>query len=206
MTELLKASDERFLRYWAANTSMALDQSGEADWYGFAYSPDEKARMRVIAAALPGKAFGVFVAVTVTGFLVVAAVAVTAIMVPLLIWLYPDPAQTSAVVFVSTMAAICFGCIGFGLPVVMAWGARAGDLWGGGLPQVPIQGDAALIGKVRHQLWRMTLIMVGIFVPGCLIFILFNIDAGPLVFWLKLICAAVFAASVFRTATGRRSG
>jgi hypothetical protein len=205
MIETMSAADERFLRYWSANMAMALEQSGGTGWYGFSYSDDEMARMRSVASTLPGKAFGLFITVTVLGFLAIAAIGVVAFLVPLMGWLYPDPAQTSAVVFVSTMAAICFLCIGFGLPVVMAWGARAGDLWGGGRPQPQVIGDVALIGRIRHQLWRMALVMVGVFVPGCLIFILFNIDAGPLVLWLKLICAAVFAASVFRMATGRRS-
>lgn len=208
MTEpaALRASDERFLRYWSTNMALALAQSGGTDWYGFSYSDGEKDRMRELAGAMPAAAFGTFLAVTVVGFLVMAGLAVAAILVPVMGRLYPDPAQTGAVAFVSTMAAICFLCLGLGLPLAMGWGAWAGDRWAGGRPQPPAPGDDALIGRIRSQLRRMSVIMVGIFVPGCLLFIAFDIDAGPLVFWLKLACAAVFAASVVRTVRTGRAG
>ena len=200
----LPPARERFLRYWSANMTGTWDATG-TDWYGFSYTDAEKTRMREIAAGLPGSAYGLFIAVLVLGFLVIAAVAVAGIMIPFLMWLYPDPSKTSTPVFVSTLAAACFLCLSFGLPLAMGWGARAGDRWGGGAPGWQALGDAELYAKVRFQLRRMAMIMVGIFVPGCLLFILFDIDAGPLVFWLKLLCGATAVASLAGTLRAGKS-
>ena len=39
--------------------------------------------------------------------------------------------------------------------------------------------DAALAGKVSRQLWRMTVIMCGLLVPGMLLWIAYDIQGGP---------------------------
>ena len=195
---------ERFLRYWSANMAVAFVQSGGAPWIGFGYSPAEMARMRGLAATLPGAAVAIFFALTVVTFIALAALGIAGFMVPVLDWLYPNPADTQALVMVLILACVCFFSLGFGLPLAVRAGAWAGDRFGGGKPAPGQLEDAALIAKIRFQLWRMVTIMVGVFIPGCMLFILFDIKAGPVVSVLKAVLALVTAFSILQVVRERK--
>ena len=204
-SELMSPKREQFLRYWSANMQVAFAQSSGAPWLGFGYQESEMARMRALAASLPRSAAAVFFAVTVMAYLLMAAVAIGAVMIPILTLLYPDPSQTPALVFVLTLAVAAFICLGFGLPLSMAIGARAGDWWSGAGPAPGARGDQALAAKICWQLWRITLIMVGVFVPGCMFFILLDIEAGPLVTAIKVLCGSAALLSLAKTVKGPKS-
>ncbi|MFT3953143.1 MAG: hypothetical protein QM722_01640 [Piscinibacter sp.] len=191
-----KPADERLLRYWSANMEVALASSSGAPWIGFGYEDGERERMKALAARLPGSAAVLFFAVVVVGFILLAAAAVVGGMLPVLTWLYPDPSQTRPLPFVLVLASVCLFSLGVGLPLMLGLGGWAADRFAGGTPQPSLPGDAALARKIRMQLLRMTLIMVGAFIPGCMLFILFDIQAGPLVFWLKVACGVLTLISL----------
>ena len=203
--EPLSLSRERFLRYWSANMGVAFAESGGAPWLGFGYAEPEMLRMRQLAAALPGTATSIFFAVTVVAYIVLAALGIVLFMMPVLDWLYPDPSKLQPLVMVLILAVIAFFTLGFGLPLSMKLGAWLGDHFGGGTAATPAPGDAKLVEKVRFQLWRMIVIMVGTFIPGCMLFILYDIQAGPLVLALKLVCGLLTLASLASVVRTRRT-
>ena len=201
--EPLPPARERFLRYWSANMALAWGQSNGAPWVGFGYDPAETARMKVLAGGLPFAAGALFFGVTVVVFIAFAAAGIAGLLVPLMDWLYPDPSQTKALPFVLTLACVAALSFGIGLPLALAAGGWAGDAWGGGRPAQGAPGDAALAAKIRFQLARMSTIMVGAFVPGCMAFILFDIQAGRVVTVLKIACALASIGSVAAAWRGR---
>jgi hypothetical protein len=60
-------------------------------------------------------------------------------------------------------------------------------------------GDEALESKISWQTNRITLIMCGVLVPGMLVWIAYDINAGPIVTAIKWLAIALMAVS---TATG----
>ncbi|HRJ68236.1 MAG TPA: hypothetical protein PK812_01400 [Beijerinckiaceae bacterium] len=184
----LSPADERFLRYWSVNMTEAFRSSSDAWWPGFAYDAEQKQRMREIAGSedISGGSVLTFYAIVVLGYIAFAGMASVTIMVPVISWLYPDPSKLPALPFVLLLAGVCLLALGVGLPLSMRAGAWAGDRWAGGRPLPSKPGDAALVARARFQLRRIAIVAAGMLVPGVLLFILFDIDAGPLVFWLKL--------------------
>lgn len=187
---MLSTSQERLLRYWGLNMGIAMEMSGGATWPMFRYSKAEQARFVSITDRLPGKAMWVFFAVTVVVFLVMAALAVVLILLPILTLIAPNPADLTPLPFVLTMALVILVAFGVGFPLSLAVGARLGDSWGGGRPAAAEPGDRDLYAKIRRQFLRFALIAGAVFIPGCLLFIIFDLNAGPLVDVLKFLCAA----------------
>ena len=181
----LTPASERFLRYWSANMGIAWE-SGSTSWPGFNYTEAERARMVQLTDPLPGSALMTFMGVTVAGFIVFAGIAVVTIMLPAVMLLYPDPSKLEVLPFVLIMASVIAVCLGIGLPLLIMTGGWAGDQWGGGVPAVAQPGDDALYAKVRWQFIRITIVVIGIFIPLSLLFILFQVDVGPAAGWLKL--------------------
>ncbi|MER9374846.1 hypothetical protein [Mesorhizobium sp. M0491] len=66
---------------------------------------------------------------------------------------------------------------------------------------VPALGDEALASKVSWQINRIMLVMCGLLVPGILLFIAYDIQAGPIITVLKWLAIALMAVS---TVTGFR--
>lgn len=187
---MLSMSQERLLRYWGLNMGIAMEMSSGATWPMFRYSEAEQARFTSITDQLPGKAMWVFFAVTVVVFLVMAALSVVLILLPILTLIAPNPADLTPLPFVLTMALVILVAFAVGFPLSLAIGARLGDSWGGGKPAAAEPGDRDLYAKIRRQFARFALIAGAVFIPGCLLFILFDIEAGPLIDALKLVCAA----------------
>jgi hypothetical protein len=123
-------------------------------------------------------------------FLVLAALSIVLILLPILTLIAPNPADLTPLPFVLTMALVILVALGLGFPLSLAIGARLGDSWGGGMPAAAEPGDRDLYAKIRRQFLRYALMAGAVFIPGCLLFILFDLDAGPLVGVLKLVCAA----------------
>lgn len=199
---MLSTSQERLLRYWGLNMAIAIEQSGGTAWPMFGHSTAEQARFTSITDQLPGKAIWVFFAVTVAVFLVMAALAVVLILLPILTLIAPNPADLTPLPFVLTMALVIPVAFGVGFPLSLAIGARLGDSWGGGKPAAAEPGNRDLYAKIRRQFLRFALIAGAVFIPGCLLFIIFDINAGPLVDVLKLVCAASMVrgvAGIWRT-------
>lgn len=187
---MLSTSQERRLRYWGLNMVIAMEQSGGTAWPMFGYSTPEQARFKALADQLPGKAMMVFFAVTTVVFIALAALAVVLVLLPILTLIAPNPADLKPLPFVLAMALVILIAFGLGLPLSLAMGARLADAWGGGKPVAAEPGDGDLHAKIRRQLLRFALVAGAVFIPGCLLFILFDINAGPLVDVLKLVCAA----------------
>ena len=186
---MLSTSQERLLRYWGLNMGIAMEMSGGATWPMFRYCKAEQARFISITDDLPGKAMWVFFAATVVVFLVMAALAVVLILLPILALVAPNPADLTPLPFVLAMALVIIVSLALSFPLSLAIGARLGDAWGGGTCAAAEPGDHDLYAKIRRQFLRFALIAGAVFVPGCLLFILFDIDAGPVVEMLKLVCA-----------------
>ena len=190
LASMLSTSQERLLRYWGLNMAIAMEQSGGTAWPLFGYSKPEQARFKALADQLPGAAMLVFFAVTVVVFLVLAALAVVLVLLPILTLIAPNPADLTPLPFVLTMALVILIAIGGGFPLSLAIGARLGDSWGGGTPVAAEPGDGDLYAKIRRQLLRFALVAGAVFIPGCLLWIIFDIHAGPVIGVLKILCAA----------------
>ena len=65
--------------------------------------------------------------------------------------------------------------------------------------------NAALYAKFRRQLWRVVLVMCGLFIPGCWLWIIYDIQAGPLITVLKWLCGVVIVGSGFGLWRARRA-
>jgi hypothetical protein len=129
---------------------------------------------------------------------------VVGLFLPIMIALYPNPADTQALPFVLLLAATALLSIGLGLPVSMriaVW-ASASPAMRARLVEEP--GDTALAAKAAHQITRMTVIMCGIFVPGTLLWIAFNIQGGPNITTLKWLAIVLMGASMAHTVVNRR--
>lgn len=201
--------DERELRtlaYWGAN--MIFCKNNNLPTTGFSCSPAEWERFAQLNERIAGR-FSTFLFANTVIFIALAAVAVGAIFIPMMSYLYPDPSKTPAVVFLGGLATTAAVTIGLGLPLSMRLAAAFCT------PPSVLQSetltdfDRGLSRKVSFQLWRMTLIMCGLLVPGAMLLITFNIDAGPLAKWLKLMYGALLAsatATLYLQQRGRSRG
>ncbi|RWN30086.1 MAG: hypothetical protein EOR97_17080 [Mesorhizobium sp.] len=91
--------------------------------------------------------------------------------------------------------------IGLGLPISMRLSAMlvGGETMRAALVSAP--GDEALASKVSWQINRIMMILCGLLVPGILLFIAYDIEAGPIITALKWLAIALMAVS---TVTGFR--
>jgi hypothetical protein len=176
--------DYRFLRYWAANLA-SIGAAGR-NWPGFQYTPKEWQRFEMYGETVAGGAAFAFMVTSAAIFIAIAALVIGLIFVPAMTLLYPDPAKTSAAVFISLLFATCFVTIGVGLPIAMNLGGRIADrFWTDASTIVLSELDRRLARKVRSQIWRMIGLLCGVGVPATLICIAYNIDLGPVAQALK---------------------
>jgi hypothetical protein len=178
--------EQRLLRYFGQSL-MALGPAGR-DWPGFRYTPPEWERFSVHASTVSGTA-GAIATYSAAGiFILIAAAVIGLLFIPAMTWLYPDPAKTSALVFLTGLFGTAFLTIGIGFPIALNAGGWLADRWAAKTSLVPLNDlDHALASKIRRQIWRMMAILCGIGIPGSLILLIYNIDLGPVVFWLKLL-------------------
>lgn len=190
------------LAFWGANMSRLVDAGMK--WPGFSYTIEEMSRLRALGAPVGMLKYQVFTWVTAAIFIVIAACGV-GLMFWAMLAAYPDPSKTPASVFVATLACVALVSIGWGVPVSMRLAARIVAPHVDFSTLVPAEGDGALARKVRFQIWRMTAIMCGVFIPGTLLWIAWDLQAGPIVTVLKLVAVAVMMLSMW-TARRRPTG
>lgn len=184
------------LAFWARNM-MNIRNRGW-DWPGFSYDDAEWARFSVLAGAAD-KQFVLYILTNTILFLILAVAVTAAFFLPLATLLFPVPANTPAFAFVLLLAANCAILLGGGLPLTM-WVAAAVAADASMKAKLsPQPGDAELAAKVRWQLLRIVLVMCGLLVPGTILFITFNIDAGPI---LKVLQWASIGLMVLSAAVG----
>jgi hypothetical protein len=198
-----KASLAR-LAFWSLNMQAAT--GGKNTWPGFRYTAPEWQRMEHLAEAVEGAAFVRFLAITAVLFIVFAGAVVAGLFVPILMALYPNPADLQPLPFVLLLAATALLAIGIGLPLSMRIAVRlsASDALRAKLVEQP--GDAALAAKVSHQITRMAVIMCGLLVPGVLLWIAFDIQGGPWITALKWIAIGLMGASAAHAFATRGKG
>jgi hypothetical protein len=201
MVAMDKASLGR-LAFWALNMMLAND--GQNNWPGFRYTETEWARLEKLAGAVDRGAFLKYLAIVVVLFLVMAGCAVVGVLLPMMTWLYPNPADLKPLPFVLALASVALLSIGIGLPASMSIAARASTTPAmlAALHEEP--GDAALAAKASHQITRMAVIMCGILVPGTMLWIAFDIDSGPITAALKWAAIGLMAASATHTLIRRK--
>jgi hypothetical protein len=198
MADLDKPAFAR-LAFWSAN--MTTIMGAGMKWPGFSYTAPEKARMAELAGAVEGAAYVRFLAINTVLFIVFAAIAVVGIFVPVMTLIYPNPADLQPLSFVLMLGTTALLTIGVGLPLSMRLAAR----WSAtaAIEKLAAKpGDAELDAKMRWQITRMTVIMCGIFVPGTLLWIAYDIHGGPIVTalkWLAFLLMAISAAHTFMT-------
>lgn len=201
MTELNKSALGR-LAFWSLNMTSIAD--ARMSWPGFSYTDQEMARMRELSQAVDAAAYARFIWLTAVTFIAIAAVAICAIFLPLATVLFPVPAETKPLPFVLLLGGTALLALGIGLPLAM----RLASAWSGGeaigARIASATGDADLAGKVAHQILRMTVIMCGIFVPGTLLWIAYDIHAGPIVTALKWAAIGLMAVSTTHAIVTRR--
>jgi hypothetical protein len=187
----------RLLRFWGANMTMAFQVS---DWWpGFSYTQAERARLAVLGATIPPRAMALWLyALAPAIFILIAAAAVVGLLLPALSLLAPNPADLKPLPFVIVLAAVAAVSITLGLPLAMMLGGRIALWWTGDTAEVRTEpGDAALYARFRSQLWRYALVSCGLFIPGCWLWIVFDLRAGPLLLAIKSALAAWVAVSGF---------
>jgi hypothetical protein len=191
------------LRFWSAN--MDFVHSSGMSWPGFSYTAAEKERMAAIAATLPRGTFALwFYVIGPIVFILLAAAVIVGLWLPAMDLLFPNPADVRPLPFVLLLAASALLALCLGFWAILTAGAWiAIRLGGAGTGYAPAAGDAALYAKARRQLRRTILIVCGVFVPGCWLWIVFHIDAGPIVTALKWASAAVILLSGYGLARRR---
>ncbi|HTS94905.1 MAG TPA: hypothetical protein VMG55_23035 [Stellaceae bacterium] len=191
----LGAGAQTRLRFWSAN--MELIHGNGYSWPGFSYTDAEKLRMAAIAKTLPSGTFGLWLyLISPAVFIALAAAIIVGLWLPAMEMLFPNPADTKPLPFVLLLAAAALLALSLGFWAVMTVGSWVAiHLGGAGSGYAPEAGDAALYAKARHQFRRMILIICGVFVPGCWLWITFHIEAGPIVTALKLVSIALVLLS-----------
>jgi len=175
--------DHRFLRYYGKSL-MQLGPAGR-DWPGFRYTREEWQRLELHGSTVGGLASWLDMVAGAAIFIAFAALVIGLLFIPAMTLLYPDPAKTSALVFVSALFATAFLTIGIGYPIALSAGGWIADRFASDHP-IPVTGaDRALVAKVRHQVWRMMGILCGIGVPATMILVIYDIDLNPVLRWLK---------------------
>jgi hypothetical protein len=193
------------LAFWAKNMTVLRDAGMQ--WPGFSYAQPEWARMEELAAAVDDGALAKFKVVTAIVFIALAAAGIVLVFLPVESLLFPHPAETPAVYFVLLLAAACFLIIGAGLPLAMRAAALASANEQTRQRLTPAPGDGALAHKVAYQINRIAAVICGLFVPGTLLWIAFNIRGGPIIVVLKwLSFAAIAAAIVYARVARPRQG
>lgn len=185
------------LAFWAKN--MTSIHNAGMQWPGFSYTETEWARMAVLAGAVSDGAFAKFKVVNAVVFIALAALGIVGVFMPLASLMFPQPAQTPAPSFVLLLAAVALLIIGIGLPLSMRIAAALSADDQTRTRSSPAPGDSELAYKVAYQINRMTAIMCGVFVPGTLLWIAFNIRAGPIITALKWLSFATVVASIAYT-------
>ncbi|MBZ9994506.1 MULTISPECIES: hypothetical protein [unclassified Mesorhizobium] len=181
------------LAFWAKG--MVSINDARMEWPGFSYSEPEWTRMRALSAPIGAGTYQLFTVVNAAIFIAIAALGIFGVFLPLATLLFPVPAETSALKFSLLLAACAFLIIGLGLPISMRFSAM---LVGGKAMRealVPAAGDEVLASKVSWQINRIMLIMCGLLVPGILLFIAYDIEAGPIITALKWLAIALMAVS-----------
>ncbi|QKC83030.1 hypothetical protein [Mesorhizobium sp. NZP2077] len=183
------------LAFWAKG--MVSINNARMEWPGFSYNDAEWARMRALSGPIGAGTYQLFTMVNAAIFIAIAALGIFGVFLPLATLLFPIPAETSALKFSMLLAACAFLIIGLGLPISMRLSAM---LVGGKTLRaalVPAAGDEALASKVSWQINRIMLIMCGLLVPGILLFIAYDIQAGPIITALKWLAIVLMAVSTF---------
>ena len=182
------------LAFWAKN--MTAIRGAGMEWPGFGYTDGEWRRFGVLAAAIDDASMNKYIAVNAVVFIALAAIGMVAIFLPVASALFPEPAKTPPLEFVLVLAGTALLILGAGLPLSLAVAARlcATPAIRQRLSGEP--GDAALLHKVGFQITRVSAIMCGVFVPGTMLWIAFNVEAGPMVTVLKLAAIGAMAASI----------
>jgi len=181
------------LAFWARG--MTAIQDARMEWPGFSYTEPEWARMRALAAPIGAGRYQLFTIVNAVIFIAIAALGIFCVFLPLATLLFSVPAETSALKFSLLLAACAFLIIGLGLPVSLRLSSTllaSKELRAGLVAEV---GDEALAAKVSWQINRIMLVMCGLLVPGILLFITYNIDAGPIITTLKWLSIALMGIS-----------
>ena len=182
------------LAFWAKG--MVSINDARMEWPGFSYTYAEWARMRTLSEPIGVGTYQLFTIVNTAIFIIIAAIGIFGAFLPLATLLFPVPAETSALKFSSLLAACAFLIIGLGLPISMRLSAM---LVGGKTMRaalVPALGDEALASKVSWQINRIMLVLCGLLVPGILLFIAYDIEAGPIITALKWLAIVLMAVSV----------
>lgn len=192
------------LAFWAKG--MVAIQDGRMEWPGFSYTEAEWARMRVLAAPIGAGRYQLFTIVNAVIFIAIAALGIFCVFLPLASLLFPVPAETSALKFSLLLAACAFLIIGLGLPVSLNLSSRLAASKEMRASLIAEAGDEALAAKVSWQINRIMLVMCGLLVPGILLFIAYDIDAGPIITTLKWLAIALMGISVAVGALRRKQG
>ena len=183
------------LAFWAKG--MVAISDGRMEWPGFSYTDSEWARMRTLSEPIGAGTYQLFTIVNAVIFITIASLGIFGVFLPLATVLFPVPAETSALKFSLLLAACAFLIIGLGLPISMRLSAVlvASNAVRAALVAAP--GDEALASKVSWQINRIMLIMCGLLVPGILLFIAYDIQAGPIITALKWLAIVLMAVSTF---------
>ncbi|MEZ2330374.1 hypothetical protein AB6802_11645 [Mesorhizobium sp. RCC_202] len=181
------------LAFWARG--MTAIQDARMEWPGFSYTEPEWARMRVLAAPIGAARYQLFTMVNAAIFIAIAALGIFCVFLPMATLLFPVPAETSALKFSLLLAACAFLIIGLGLPVSLRLSSMLVASKEIRVGLVAEAGDEALAAKVSWQINRIMLVMCGLLVPGILLFITYNIDAGPIIATLKWVAIVLMGIS-----------
>jgi hypothetical protein len=192
------------LAFWAKNMTSLSDAGMQ--WPGFSYTDAEQARMSQLAGRVSDAAYGKFLVINTLVFIALAAAGIVGIFLPLATVLFPIPAETKPLPFVLLLAATALLIIGIGLPISMRIAAALSSDTSMRTGLIASPGDAELAHKVAFQINRITVIMCGVFVPGTMLWIAFNIQAGPLITALKWLSFAALAASIAYSRVAKKPG
>jgi hypothetical protein len=181
------------LAFWARNM-VAIRKAGMS-WPGFSYTEPEWARLKVLAEAVEPGRFRLFTWINAAVFIAIAIVGIAGVFLPLASVLFPIPAETKPLPFLLLLATTALLIIGIGLPLSMRIAAPLAADAAMRARLSTAREDAALGAKVARQIWRMTIIMCGVLVPGALLFIAFDIEGGPIITVLKWVSIGLLVAA-----------
>ncbi|MBY0530876.1 MAG: hypothetical protein K2P86_02790 [Xanthobacteraceae bacterium] len=182
------------LAFWSQN--MLVVRESNMSWFGFSYSLEEWKRMEALADKVGGGPYLKFLLLNALLFVILTGIAIVGFFLPVLLLIYPDTRDLQPLPFVLLLSSTTLIAIGVGLPLTMrvaAWLCASEELRAA---RITAAQDLALERKVSWQLLRMTLIMCGALVPGMLLWIALDIDGGPILTVLKIVCALLVAGSV----------
>jgi hypothetical protein len=193
------------LAFWAKG--MVEIRTARMSWPGFSYADDEWARMAELAATIENSRYGLFKLINALLFIALAAAGICGLWLPLVTVMFPVPAETRALPFTLLLAACALFMVTAGLPLSMRLAAGfAADAAMRARRAMLAGDDTALARKIRHQINRVVVLMCGVLVPGTLIFIAYQIEAGPLITALKWTGFALLAGSVGYAGAARLRG